>query len=60
MLHRVGPWELVLVVVVVVLFFIPGKLPKLAGALGATVKEFRRSIKPEPEVGTKDSPSDAG
>jgi TatA/E family protein of Tat protein translocase len=55
MLHRIGPWELVLVAVVVLLFFLPGKLPKLAGALGATVKEFKRSIKPEPDVESKDS-----
>lgn len=60
MLNRVGPWELVLVVVVVVLFFFPSKLPKLASALGATVKEFRRSIRQEPEGEPKDSEDGEG
>ncbi|MBI4506863.1 MAG: twin-arginine translocase TatA/TatE family subunit [Chloroflexi bacterium] len=38
-----GPWELGLVLVIVVIIFGVGKLPDLGGAVGRGIREFRRS-----------------
>lgn len=35
-------WEILLIVLVVVLLFGAGKLPQLGGALGKSIREFRR------------------
>jgi sec-independent protein translocase protein TatA len=40
-----GPWELLIVLVIVVIIFGVGKLPEIGGALGKGIKEFRTSAK---------------
>lgn len=37
-----GPWELLLIFAIVVIIFGVGKLPELGGALGRSIREFRR------------------
>ncbi|MBI3965347.1 MAG: twin-arginine translocase TatA/TatE family subunit [Chloroflexi bacterium] len=37
-----GPWELGLILVIVVIVFGVGKLPEVGGALGRGLKEFKR------------------
>ncbi len=41
---RIGPLELVLVLVVALVIFGPNKLPEIGKALGKSVKEFKSSI----------------
>lgn len=36
-----GPWELAIILVIVVIIFGVGKLPEIGGALGKGIKEFR-------------------
>jgi sec-independent protein translocase protein TatA len=43
----VGPTELILVLVIVVIVFGVGKLPEVGGALGKGIKEFRSATKDE-------------
>ena len=40
---RIGIWELVLILGLVLLVFGPRKLPELGRSIGRTLKEFRRS-----------------
>ncbi len=40
---NIGPWELILILVVVLIVFGPGRLPEVARALGRAVNEFRRA-----------------
>jgi sec-independent protein translocase protein TatA len=40
---NIGPWELILILVVVLIVFGPGKLPEVAQSLGKAVKEFRKA-----------------
>jgi sec-independent protein translocase protein TatA len=49
----IGPWQIVLIVLVVLLLFGGKKIPELMRGLGRGVKEFKEGINPE-----KDSKSD--
>jgi|KNS7250_AmetaT_FD_contig_61_658425_length_1679_multi_4_in_0_out_0_1 sec-independent protein translocase protein TatA len=40
---RIGPMELILILVVVMIIFGVGRLPQVGGAIGKAVKEFRKS-----------------
>jgi len=40
---NVGPWELILVMVILLIILGPGKLPEVGKALGRGIKEFRKS-----------------
>ena len=40
-----GPWELVIILVIVIAIFGAGKLGSLGGALGRGVKDFRSAVK---------------
>jgi len=46
-----GGWEWIIVLVIVVLLFGPGRLGKIAGEIGRGIREFRRGIKGEDEQG---------
>ncbi len=39
------PTHLIIILVIVLVVFGPGKLPEIGGALGKSMNEFRRSIK---------------
>ncbi len=43
LLFNIGPWELILVLVIVLIVFGPGRLPEAARALGKAVNEFRKA-----------------
>ncbi|HCJ78537.1 MAG TPA: twin-arginine translocase TatA/TatE family subunit [Desulfotomaculum sp.] len=45
MIPHIGPPELVLIVVLALIIFGPGKLPEVGKAVGRTIKEFRHSSK---------------
>lgn len=38
-----GPWELILLLVIVLIIFGPGKLPDIGNAIGKGIREFRRA-----------------
>ena len=42
-----GPWELGLILVIVLIFFGVGKLPQVLGQLGSGVKAFKDGMKEE-------------
>ena len=39
---RVGPTELIIVLVIVLIIFGVGRLPEIGGAMGKAIREFRR------------------
>jgi len=39
----VGPWELAIILVIIVIIFGVGKLPEIGGALGKGIREFKES-----------------
>ena len=41
---RVGPIELVIVMVIVMLIFGVGRLPEIGGALGKSMRSFKKSV----------------
>ncbi len=45
MMGFIGPWQVVLIVLVVLLLFGGRKIPELMKGLGGGVKEFKKAIK---------------
>jgi len=43
-MFRLGPWEIALIVAVVVLVFGPKRLPELGSGIGQFIKNFKKSI----------------
>jgi sec-independent protein translocase protein TatA len=41
---NIGPFELVLILLIVIIIFGVGKLPELGNALGKGIREFRHSV----------------
>lgn len=39
----IGPWELAIILVIIVIIFGVGKLPEIGGALGKGIREFKES-----------------
>jgi len=54
-----GPTELILILVIVVIFFGVGRLPEVFGGLGKGIREFRRAAKDENEVVEDEAPKAA-
>jgi len=50
MLPSLGPLELAIILVIVVLIFGAGKLPELGSALGRTLKEFKSATREVDEI----------
>ena len=42
-----GHWEIILILVIVLILFGAGKLPKVAGELAKGIKSFKRGLKDE-------------
>jgi sec-independent protein translocase protein TatA len=40
---RMGPVELIIILVIVMLIFGVGKLPQIGGSMGKAIKEFRKA-----------------
>jgi sec-independent protein translocase protein TatA len=47
---RLGPVEIGLILLIVLIVFGVGKLPQVGGALGRGIREFRQSVKGEEEI----------
>ena len=46
----IGPTELIIVLVIVLIIFGVGKLPEIGGAMGKAIREFRSSQSSQDEV----------
>ena len=49
MFPKLGPWEIALVLVIILLVFGVGKLPQVGGAIGKSLKAFRKGQSGEVE-----------
>ena len=54
---RLGPLELVIILLIVVLLFGPGRLGKVAGELGKGIRSFRDGLK-DPNEQPADKPAE--
>ncbi len=54
---RVGPVELIVVLVIALLIFGPGRIAKLGGELGKSISAFQKGIKGD-ETSEEDTASD--
>jgi sec-independent protein translocase protein TatA len=48
-MFRLGPTELIIILVIVVLLFGAGRISKIAGEAGNAVKSFRENVKGDEE-----------
>mgnify|MGYP001465651475 CR=1 FL=1 len=46
---RMGPWEIALIVVIILIVFGVGKLPQIGGAVGKGLRSFRKAQAGEDE-----------
>ena len=44
---RLGPWELALILGIVLIIFGVGRLPQVGGAVGKAIREFRKGQQPD-------------
>jgi sec-independent protein translocase protein TatA len=44
-----GPWELAIVLLIVIVIFGAGRLSEVGSALGKSIREFRASAQDEPQ-----------
>ncbi|MBC8254512.1 MAG: twin-arginine translocase TatA/TatE family subunit [Ardenticatenia bacterium] len=61
---RLGPFELIIILVIVIIIFGVGRLPEIGGAVGKAIREFRDSTAddedtPAVEADSTDEESDA-
>jgi sec-independent protein translocase protein TatA len=54
-----GWQELMIVLVIVIIIFGAGKLPEIGGAMGKSIKEFKKASEDEPGALPKDSAATA-
>lgn len=47
---RMGPWEIGLIVLIIVIVFGVGKLPQVGGAIGKGLRSFRKAQSGEDEL----------
>ena len=52
---RLGPTELIIILVIVLLLFGPGRIAKIAGELGRGIRSFKDSVNPDQEDESQDT-----
>ncbi len=55
---RLGPTELIIILLVVVLLFGVGRIGKVAGELGRGIREFRKGLNPDDDTTTDKDQTD--
>ena len=53
--YAIGPWQIIIIVAVVLLLFGGKKIPELMGGFGKGIKEFKKATKEEDKEGDKES-----
>lgn len=53
-----GPTELIIILVIVILLFGVGRIRKIAGELGSGIKAFREGIASEEEDASEENPTE--
>jgi sec-independent protein translocase protein TatA len=48
-MFRMGPWEIGLILLIVLIVFGVGKLPQIGGAVGKGIRQFRKAQRGEDE-----------
>ena len=51
---RIGPWEIGLILVIILIVFGVGKLPQVSGAIGKGLRSFRKAQRGEDEEEEKE------
>ncbi|MEM3476433.1 MAG: twin-arginine translocase TatA/TatE family subunit [Candidatus Bathyarchaeia archaeon] len=41
----IGPWEIILAIVIILILFGPKKLPELAKSIGQAIREYKKATK---------------
>lgn len=54
---RLGPWEIALILVIILIIFGVGKLPQIGGVIGKSIREFKKSSKGEEEEEAEPTPT---
>ena len=49
MLPHLGPTELIIILVIIIVLFGAGRISRIAGELGQGIREFRRGLTPDEE-----------
>ncbi|WP_028308293.1 twin-arginine translocase TatA/TatE family subunit [Desulfitibacter alkalitolerans] len=49
-LPTIGPMEIILILIIVLIIFGPGKLPQVGKSLGKAIRDFRGSVKEVEDV----------
>ena len=48
--QNIGPWELIIVLIILILLFGATKIPQLARSLGKSVSEFKKGVREDAEA----------
>lgn len=59
MIAGLGPFELLIILAIVIAIFGAGKLAGVGGALGGSIREFRKSVRDDETVRPADRPVSA-
>jgi sec-independent protein translocase protein TatA len=54
-MFRLGPWEMAIIIAIVVIIFGPKRLPELGKGIGQFIKNFKSSIKGDDENPPKEN-----
>ncbi len=55
----IGPWQIILILVIVLIIFGAGKLPRVAGDIAKGVKNFKKGLAEDDDAETESAPSKA-
>jgi sec-independent protein translocase protein TatA len=53
-LQGIGPFEIIIILVIVLIVFCVGKLPQIGGAIGKSIKEFHKAREGDDEEKSKE------
>ena len=53
---RLGPWEIALIVIIILIVFGVGRLPQVGGAIGKGIRNFRKGQRGEEDEEEEEKP----